>query len=137
MNEMYIMGLSIHSIGIIILLGVLTLNIHYLKTADSLAKYKRKMSIFMTPLSATILGVSIFTGVIMMAGKHLEFTLENIAMIVLSVVLIVLEFKRLKALSYMNAKKERALEAYRGFGLKILNIEFISIVAMSLWMWVK
>jgi len=135
MNEMYSMGLSIHSIGAIGLLVVVFLNIVMLMQANDLYKYRRKMSIVLMPLSSMAIGVAVFTGVVMMAAKHLDFTIENIVMIVISVVLIVLEAKRAKMLRFLNAKKERALEAYKPFGLKILYIEFVLILLISLWMY--
>jgi len=136
MNEMYNMGLSIHSIGEIILLAVILGNIMYLKMATSFKRYKRVMSIVFNPLTASVMGLAIFTGVIMMAAKHLDFTLENLVMIVISLVLIFLEVKRLKTLKYINANKERALEAYRSFAFKILFSEFILVLLISLWMWI-
>jgi len=135
MNEMYTMGLSIHSLSVVALLGAILLNIVVLMQVQDLAKYKRKMSIILMPLSSTVLGSVIFTGIVLMAAKHLEFTLANIAMIVISAVLIFLEVKRAKGLKYLNPKKERALEAYKPFALNILYIEFALIVLISLWMW--
>jgi phosphatidylserine synthase len=129
------MGLSIHSLGIVALLGLFILNIVLLKVATSLQKYKRLNSIILLPLSATTIGLAIFTGVVMMAAKHLDFTLENIAMIIISVVLIVLEVKRNKTLKYMNPKKEHALSAYKVFGSKILIIELVLTVLIGVWMW--
>jgi len=135
MNEMYNMGLGIHSVGEIVLLAVILGNIMYLKMATSLQKYKRVMSVVLVPLTASTIGFAIFTGVIMMAAKHLDFTLENIVMIVISFVLIFLEVKRIKNLRYMNVNKESALEAYKGFAFKILTIEFVLVLLISLWMW--
>jgi hypothetical protein len=135
MNEMYSMGLSIHSIGAVGLLAVVFINILALMNASELAKYRRLMSIVLMPLSSMAIGVAVFTGMVMMAAKHLDFTIENIAMIIISIVLIVLEAKRAKMLRYLNSKKERALEAYKPFGLKILYIEFVLITLISLWMW--
>ena len=135
MNEMYSMGLSIHSIGAVGLLGVVFINILALMNANELAKYRRLMSIVLMPLSSMAIGVALFTGIVMMAAKHLNFTIENIVMIFIGVVLIVLEAKRAKMLRFLNAKKERALEAYKPFGLKILYIEFLLITLISLWMW--
>ena len=135
MNEMYSMGLSLHSIGGIVLLGVIFLNIFFLKVAKDLRKYKRLMSIFLLPLTATILGVEIFTGVIMMAAKHLDFSVENIVMIVISILLIVLEVKRAKSLKYMNPNKERSLEAYKNYGIKFLYIEIVWVLVIFLWMY--
>ena len=135
MNEMYNMGLSIHSFGIVALFGVFILNIVVLKATNSLTKYKRLMSIVLMPISSTIIGVAIFTGVVMMAAKHLDFTIENIAMIIISVVLIVLEVKRTKALKYMNPNKDRSLDAYKAFASKILYIELVLTFLIALWMW--
>ena len=135
MNEMYNMGLSIHSIGVGVLLGIIFVNIVILMKIKDLVKYKRKMSIMLMPLSSMVLGAVIFTGIVMMAAKHLEFSVANIAMILLSVVLIYLEVKRVKLLKYINVKKERALEAYKSFALRILTIEFVLINVISLWMW--
>ena len=135
MNEMYNMGLSIHSFGIVALFGVFILNIVILKATNSLTKYKRLMSIVLSPLSSAIIGVAIFTGIVMMAAKHLDFTIANIAMIIISVVLIVLEVKRTKALKYMNPKKERSLDAYKAFASKILYIELVLTFLIALWMW--
>lgn len=135
MNEMYSMGLSLHSIGGIVLLGVIFLNIFFLRIAKDLRKYKRLMSIFLLPLTATVIGLEIFTGVIMMAAKHLDFTIENIVMIAISVLLIVLEVKRAKSLKYMNPNKERSLEAYKDYGTKLLYIELAWILVIAIWMW--
>ena len=135
MNEMYNMGLSIHSLGTIALLGVILLNAAMLKMADSLQKYKRLSSIVLLPLTATIIGLAVFTGVVMMAAKRLDFTIPNIVMIIISVVLIALEVKRAKALKYMNPQKERSLEAYKIFASKILYVEFALTLVISIWMW--
>jgi len=135
MNEMYNMGLSIHSIGGIVLLGVIFLNILVLRIAKDLQKYKRWMSIALLPLTATVIGLTIFTGVIMMAAKHLDFTIENIVMIVISIILIILEVKRAKSLKYMNPKKARALEAYKDYGIKLLYIEVAWTLVIFIWMY--
>ena len=135
MNEMYNLGLSLHSIGAVAILAVIFLNLFVLISSQDLAKYKRLMSIFLTPLSATILGYGIFTGVIMMAAKQLDFTLENIVMILISIVFIVLEVKRLKSLTYMDSRKERAFDAYKPIARTILQIEFLMVLVISIWMW--
>jgi len=135
MNEMYIMGLSIHSIGAVALLGVVFLNVVVLMRVKDLHYYRRMMSIFLMPLTSMVLGGMLFTGTIMMAAKHLDFTIPNIAMIIISVVLIVFEAKRSKTLKLLNSKKEEALDSYRPYGLKLLYIEFILITLISLWMW--
>lgn len=135
MNEMYNLGLSIHSLGIVALLGVFILNIVLLKLASSLQKYKRLMSIILIPITVTTIGVAIFTGVVMMAAKHLDFTIANIVMIIISLILIFLEVKRNKTLKYMNPKKEHALDAYKIFGSKLLYIELAITLLIAVWMW--
>jgi len=135
MNEMYNMGLSIHSIGAVIVFGTIVLNIVLLFLAKDIKKYKRLMSIVLVPLSVTVLGIAIFTGTIMMAAKHLDFTIENIVMILISIALIILEAKRAKYLKFMRNDKERVLEAYSAFALKILYIEAILVAIISIWMW--
>ena len=135
MNEMYNMGLSLHSLGGVALIGVIFLNIFFLRIAKDLQKYKRLMSIFLLPLTATVLGLEIFTGIVMMAAKNLDFTIENIVMIGISVLLIVLEVKRAKTLKYMNPNKERSLQAYKDFGIKLLYIEAAWVLVIFIWMW--
>ena len=135
MNEMYSMGLSIHSFGAVALLGVILLNVFFLNGAKDLQKYRRVMSIFLMPLSSTAMGVAIFSGTIMMAAKHLDFTIENIVMIIISVVLIILEAKRAKSLKYLNSKIENALQVYKPYGMKLLYSEIGLVVFISVWMW--
>lgn len=135
MNEMYNMGLSLHSFGTVALLVVIFVNLFILISYKDLKKYKRIMSVFLTPLTYTTLGYVVFTGVVMMAAKQLDFTLENIAMILLSVAYIVLEVKRLKSLKYLDPSKERAFEAYRPLAKTILQVEFLAVLVISIWMW--
>jgi hypothetical protein len=135
MNEMYSTGLSLHSIGGVAVLAVVFLNLFMLISAKDLKKYRRIMSVFLIPLTQTILGSVIFSGVVMMAAKHLDFTVENVVMIVVSVLFIAIEVKRIKSLKYLNAKKERALELYKPFARRLLQIEFIMTLLISLWMW--
>jgi hypothetical protein len=135
MNEMYNMGLALHSWSAVGVLGMIFLNLYLLITAEDLAKYKRANSLYWVPLEITLLGSLLFTGIVMMAAKHLDFTIENIVMIVLGVVLIVLEAKRLKALKYLSSTKEHALHVYKPFARTILQAEFVLVLLMSLWMW--
>ncbi|MEN4053713.1 hypothetical protein [Sulfurimonas sp. NWX79] len=135
MNEMYNMGLDLHSWSAVAVLGMIFLNLFILISAKDLAKYKRANSLYWMPLEITVLGSLLFTGIVMMAAKHLDFSLENIAMILLGIVLIVLEAKRLKALKYLSTKKEHAFNAYKPFARTILQVEFVLVFLMSLWMW--
>ncbi|WP_152183290.1 hypothetical protein [Sulfurimonas indica] len=135
MNEMYNMGLDLHSWSAVAVLGMIFLNLFILISAKDLAKYKRANSLYWMPLEITVLGSLLFTGIVMMAAKHLDFSLENIAMILLGIILIVLEAKRLKALKYLSTKKEHAFNAYKPFARTILQVEFVLVFLMSLWMW--
>jgi len=138
MNEMYTMSLSLHSFGTLALLGVICLNMLFLFLADDLNLYKRKMSIILMPLSSMALGAVVFTGVVMMAAKHLEFNLANIAMILLSIILIVLEVKRSKTLKRIRINAEvDALKAYKKYALAILMLELLFITLIAAWMWLK
>jgi len=135
MNEMYNMGLSLHSIGAVAILAVLFLNLFILIISKDLKKYKKWMTVALTPLTYTTLGYVIFTGVIMMAAKHLDFTLENIVMILISIAYIVLEVKRVKSLRYLDSRKERAFDGYKPLARTILQIQFAMIIIVSAWMW--
>ncbi|QOP44405.1 hypothetical protein FJR45_10780 [Sulfurimonas sediminis] len=135
MNEMYNMGLSLHSWSAVAILVMIFINLFFLISFQELSKYKRVNTLYLTPLTMTILGSLLFTGIVMMAAKHLHFSIENIAMILLGVVLIVLETKRLKALKYLSTKKEHAFNAYKPFARTILQAEFVLVLLMSLWMW--
>jgi hypothetical protein len=111
------------------------LNLFFLISYKELKKYKRANSIVIWPLTFTMLATVIFTGIIMMAAKHLSFTLENIAMIVVSIILIFLEAKRIKSLRYLDEKKEHAFGAYKPIARTLLQVEFALVLLTSLGMW--
>jgi len=129
------MSLTLHSLSALFVIGTFLLNLFLLQKAHNLKKFKRLMSIVLIPLSITILGLTIFTGTIMMAAKHLDFTIENIVMIIISIIFIILEVKRAKYLKYLPSKVENAIDIYRSFGSKVLYIELGLVVAISVWMW--
>ena len=135
MNEMYNMGLSLHSIGAVAVLVVIFINLFVLISYQDLKKYKRLHSIVLWPFTFTTLGTIIFTGVIMMAAKQLDFTFANIVMIILSIVYIVLEVKRVKSLKYLNTTKDHAFNAYKPLARTILQVEFVLVLLISIWMW--
>ena len=135
MNEMYSMGLSLHSIGSAAILVAIFLNLFMLISSQDLTKYKRVNSIVIWPLTFTVLSAVIFTGIIMMAAKHLDFTFANIVMILVSIILMALEAKRMKSLKYLDEKKDHAFNAYKPIARTILQVEFILVALLSLWMW--
>ena len=71
----------------------------------------------------------------MMAAKHLEFSVANIVMIVLSVVIIIFEIKRSKPLKYASIADEGAFEKYKKDATSILVAEMALIVMISIWMY--
>ena len=134
MNEMYDMSIVTHNFGVMGILAVIFINVMMLLGAKELNAYRRKMMLF-TPIGSTMLGVVLFTGVVMMAAKHLNFTVENIAMILIGVILIILEARRMKKLKYLNSKDEGVFEKYKSEAMSILQIEVALVLAISAWMW--
>lgn len=135
MNEMYDMSIVTHNWGVALVLSVVFINIFMLFGIKNLAKYKRTMLLF-TPIAATAIGMVIFTGVVMMAAKHLEFTPENIVMILFAVILIYLERKRAKALKNSSQKEPDAFKNFKPYALNILLIEIVVTLSISTWMWI-
>lgn len=124
MDEMYNMSIVTHNFSVLLVLVVISINFYKIYKADETQAY-RKFNMLFNPVGVTILGSVIFTGVIMMAAKHLDFTVANIIMIVFAVVLVFLEAKRSKALRFiMNDDKEKFLR-YKKYSQKILLSEFI------------
>ena len=134
MNEMYNMSIETHYYGVIGILVVILVNIFMLSKARDVRSYQRQMSLF-TPIGSTAIGIIIFTGVVMMAAKHLDFSLANIAMIIFALAIIVLEVKRAKGLKYLNPKEDGALERFKTTASKILLIEVLVTLSISMWMW--
>ncbi len=123
MNEMYNMSIVAHNFSVLVILGVIGINAYKLLSAKGVAEYRRFHMLY-NPMGLTVLGSIIFTGVIMMAAKHLDFTFVNIIMIVVAFVFVVFEVKRVKALRYIqNDDIEKFLE-YKKFSMRILLIEF-------------
>ena len=83
-----------------------------------------------TPMGSVMLAGAIFTGIIMMAAKHLEFTLANIVMIVLSIFIIILEAKRSKSLRFTTTA---TLQTYKTTAYKLLGIELGAIIAVVIF----
>ena len=131
---MYDMGIVTHNYGVMSVLAVILVNLFMLLRAKDIGKYIRAMRIFM-PIGGTAIGVVVFTGVVMMAAKHLDFTIENIAMILFALLLIFLEIKRSSKLKYINKKEDDALRKYKTFAVKVLAVETIATLSISSWMW--
>jgi len=134
MNAMYNMSLSIHWVGVFLLVAVFLGSLWQLERANDVMAYLRKMR-FQGPLIFMVMFVPIFTGMVMMAAKHLEFTIPNIAMIVLSIVLIFFEIRRSRPLKFATIIEEGVFEKYKKDAKTILVGEIALIILISLWMY--
>jgi hypothetical protein len=133
MNEMYDMSINIHYMGVMVMIAIIVWNIYYLKTAVDIKKYARGMRKVLSTMTS-IMFLIFFTGTIMMAAKHLNFTVENIAMIIFNIVLVVLERRRYTTLKYSNPDEEDILNKYRKKAMMFLNIELIGTIIITIWM---
>jgi len=136
MEAMYKTGLNIHYFGVIVLMGVVVFNIVMLSLSHHIIRYAKRMRIVM-PISGSLIALILFTGAVMMAAKHLEFTLANIAMIVIAIVMIILEAKRYKTLKRKtDITQDDAFVEYKQKAFRFLGIEMALLVSMSVWMMV-
>jgi len=133
MNEMYNMGIVTHYYGVMTVLAGILINLFRIKKATTIQSY-RKFNILFNPINGTFVGTVVFTGVIMMAAKHLDFTIENIFMIIISLFIIVLEVKRSKRLKFLLNDNIEGFVEYKQYGSKLLIYELISVVLISTWM---
>jgi hypothetical protein len=127
------MSLSIHWWGVLLLIGIFLASLWQLNRSKDVLAYLRKMRI-QGPLIFMAMFIPIFTGMVMMAAKHLDFTISNIMMILLSIILVVFEIKRAKPLKYASIAEEGAFEKYKKEAKTILISEIALIVLVSLWM---
>ncbi len=134
MNEMYDLSIVTHNYSVIGVLAVIFINAMMLVMAKDVRSYARKTSLFM-PIGMTIIGAVIFTGIVMMASKHLDFSIANIVMIIIAITLIILENKRSSKLISIDKTQAKAFKTYKKQALNILLFEVFLIVAVSAWMW--
>ena len=130
---MYTTTLQLHFGLVLAWMGVIAFNAAMVQFAVQASEYVRRARIAM-PFSVMAIAAMAFTGTVMMAAKHLDFTLENIAMILLTVLLIILESRRYKTLRRLRTKLADALTLYRPFALKLLAAEFTLTLLVTLWM---
>lgn len=133
---MYTMGLEIHTVGVIMLIGVVMFNITMLVLSNQIIRYAKRMRIIM-PISGSLIALILLTGAIMMAAKHLHFSLANDAMIIVGIVMIVLEVKRYKTLKRRtDITQEGAFALYKRKAFRYLGIEMALLLIVTLWMMV-
>jgi len=133
MNEMYAMSIGIHDAAVIGLGLLIAVNALMVASARRIRSYAKRMRMVM-PLFGGTIAVVLFTGAVMMAAKRLSFSVENILMIVIGIIMIILEARRYKALKRTDPDQEEALMRYRATALKLLGIEAALIGAISAWM---
>ncbi len=134
MNEMYNMGILTHYYSVIGVLAVTLINVMMLVMAKDITAYARKIRLFI-PIGMTMIGTVIFTGVVMMASKHLNFSPANIVMIIIAIALIILQNKRSSKLLSLDKTQVNAFKNYKKQALNILLFELLLIVFISAWMW--
>jgi len=132
---MYDMSLMLHEAGIVFLLLIFLLSLWQLNRVEDTLGYLKKMRI-QAPMIMMAMFVPIFTGMVMMAAKHLSFTIPNIVMIILSLVLIVFEIKRSRPLKFVTIMEKDVFEQYKKDATMILVAESALIVLISIWMYV-
>lgn len=136
MEAMYTMGLEIHYFGVIMLVGVVVFNIIMLSLSKQVIQYAKRMRIVM-PISASLITLVLFTGMVMMAAKHLQFTFANSAMIIIGIVMIILEVRRYGTLKHhTDITQEGAFADYKHKAFRLLGIEAALLLLMSVWMMV-
>ncbi len=133
MNEMYSMSVDIHYFGVMMMVMMIIANGLHVKIVPDIKSYRRKVR-FVMPIIYAILSLVLFTGTIMMASKHLDFTIENIVMVLFGLLVIILEIKRHKQLPFINPAKPELFESYRDKAIKILLFEFVATLLITVWM---
>lgn len=134
METMYEAGLNIHYFGVVLLMGVVVFNIVMLALSQQIIQYARRMRIVM-PISSSLIALILFTGSVMMAAKHLAFSLPNLAMIVVAIVMIILEAKRYKTLKRRtDISQDGAFAGYKSKAYRFLGIELALLLGMNVWM---
>ncbi|MDX1295676.1 MAG: hypothetical protein R3302_05395 [Sulfurimonadaceae bacterium] len=127
------MSIDIHDFGVFAFMAIVVINMILLLSSGEIRAYAKRMRVLM-PVSASMIAVIIFTGTVMMAAKHLSFTVENILMIIFSIMLIVLEAKRYKTLKRLDLSEENAFGSYKVKAMKLMGIALGGSLLISAWM---
>ncbi len=130
---MYALSIVIHNAGVVILVGMIAVNMLLLLRAVEIRPYVKRMRVLM-PVSASMIAVIIFTGMVMMAAKRLDFSVENIVMILFSILLIVLEAKRYKGLKRTDPTAPEGFAEYKRKAMKLMGIALGGSLLIAGWM---
>lgn len=133
MNEMYSMSIVAHNYSVMMLFLTIFINFWLISLDSTILKHKRILSLY-NPIAYSAIGATIFTGIVMMAAKHLDFTIKNSAMIAVATIFIYLELKRLKKLKTLNSKNESGFLDYKNLSKKIFITQFLLVLLMAIWM---
>lgn len=133
MNEMYSMSIVAHNYSVMMLFLTIFINFWLISLDGSIAKHKRILSLY-NPIAYIAIGATIFTGIVMMAAKHLDFSIKNSVMIVVAAIFIYLELKRLDILKKLNSKNESGFLSYKNLSKKIFIAQFLLVLLMAIWM---
>jgi len=129
MNEMYEMSQSIHIFSVVAMIISLIIMMLIHKSSYEVEIFEKKLAIAMVFYSS-FLGAAALTGMIMMAAKHLDFTLANLVMIIGLMALIGLEIKRYKILKMVIRFKRVELDVYKrvAFNYEIIELVLILVI---------
>ena len=120
---MYTSAIDYHIYTVLLLVITITLFYLFTQFQRDFNRYKIKIRNWM-PIYAFALASATFTGIVMMAAKHLIFDLPNIFMIVDAVLLLTLEIIRHKR---MKASPSHDAAAYITFAKRIYALELLSL----------
>ena len=131
MEYMYSFAIAAHLYSVYGMVAVILLNVLATYQAQEITKFRKMMLIF-TPMGSVMLASAIFTGIVLMAAKHLDFDVANVVMIIFSVVMIILEAKRAKLLRFSTAKTflEYKKKAYKLLAFELAGVVIVSIFVM-------
>lgn len=133
MELMYSTAIQIHFGIIVVLMGIIGMNVAMILLAVNPHSYARRARIAM-PLSVMLIASVLFTGIIMMAAKQLDFTIENSAMILVTIGLTIMESERYFTLKRTHFDDEDAFATYQTSALRVLVGEMGLVLLMTLGM---
>ncbi len=120
---MYASAIDYHIYTVLLLVITITLFYLYSQLQRDFNRYKIMIRNWM-PIYIFALASATFTGIVMMAAKHLSFNLPNVIMILCSTFLILLEVIRHKRMKAAPASDEKI---YIAFAKRIYALQLITI----------
>lgn len=120
---MYASAIDYHIYTVLLLVITITLFYLYTQLHRDFNRYKIMIRNWM-PIYAFALASATFTGIVMMAAKHLAFNLPNILMILCSTFLLLLEIMRHKRMKASPSSDQRF---YIAFAKRIYAVELLAI----------